>query len=204
MYVDASGYSITIAQGTLTDLSNLLPWLAGGITTGVAAAKTAIATAWAPVVAIASATVAVVAIVAVVDQANKFAEDATKARKWVNTQVSARAVNRNNLRDNTVYVIIDNATGKVVYVGRTRNYSSRQYSHQEAKDARFTSKDFTMTPVATGMTHNESRALEQTLITAYTLEALGNSINSIAEKNLKNFTYEMERVGTLMSSYIDD
>lgn len=43
-----------------------------------------------------------------------------------------------------------------------------------------------MTPVATGLTYKEARALEQTLITAYTLNALGNAINSIAEKTYIN------------------
>ena len=204
LYCDPGGHSIALAQGSINSLSGALPWLASGITAGVASVKTAIATSWAPVVAIGAATVAVVSIAVVVDKANKLGADATKAMTWVDTQVSTRSVDPNKLRDNTVYVIIDNITSKVVYVGRTSNYSSRQYRHQEAKNARFTSADFTMTPVATGLTHNESRALEQTLITAYTLQALKNSINSIADKNLKNFTYEIKRVESLISSYFDD
>jgi hypothetical protein len=57
-------------------------------------------------------------------------------------------------------------------------------------------------PVATGMTLDESRTLEQTLITAYTLDALNNSINSIAEGKWGNFVYEFNRANRLISGYI--
>lgn len=47
-----------------------------------------------------------------------------------------------------------------------------------------------MIPVATNLSLNEARALEQTLITAFTLEALYNMINSIASAKLNKFEYE--------------
>ena len=55
-----------------------------------------------------------------------------------------------------------------------------------------------MSMVATGITHDESRVLEQGLICAYTLEALNNSINSIARNNWNKFDYEVARIPTLL------
>jgi hypothetical protein len=60
-----------------------------------------------------------------------------------------------------------------------------------------------MDPIATGLTKDEARALEQTLITAYTLDALDNAINSIAEAKWGNFADQMERVENLISSTYD-
>ena len=147
---------------------------------------------------------ATVVIAAVIYQAATYVADAESAKIWVNTQIAERTVDPNNLRDNSVYVMIDRNTQAVWYVGLTRNYSSRQNTHQNGKNAVFPSATYTMIPVATGMTRNEARALEQSLITAYTLESLGNMINSISPSKWSNFTYEFERAGSLISGYYTD
>ena len=61
-----------------------------------------------------------------------------------------------------------------------------------------------MIPIATNLTRKEARALEQSLIAAYTIGALNNAINSIAESKWDDFTYEFERANSLISGLYDD
>ena len=61
-----------------------------------------------------------------------------------------------------------------------------------------------MKVVATGMTLPESRALEQILIVAFSLEALNNVINSIAEMKWDQFLEEFNRMCTLVGCAYDD
>ena len=171
LYCDPSGHSVTLAAGTITALSEFLPWLVGGVSTAMTSIGAAVASSWTVIGAI--------AIGIVINEANKFAVECEEARAWAYAQVEAKAINPNETRDNTAYVIQDINTVKIVYVGRTNNYSGRQQAHQ-GSSPKFNKNDFYMIPVATGLTKNESRALEQTLITAFTLEVLYNMINSIS------------------------
>jgi len=57
--------------------------------------------------------------------------------------------------------------------------------------------------IATGMTYREARAMEQTLIIAFELEALYNVINSISAKKWGNFTKEFARAASILSSAFD-
>ena len=41
-----------------------------------------------------------------------------------------------------------------------------------------------MIPIATGLTYNESRALEQAIISAFTIGRLANIVRSVSKKNL--------------------
>ena len=141
-------------------------------------------------------------ISAAIDAVSEYMEAAEEAKIWVRAQIDAGGVDENNLKDHSIYVILDKSTDEVVYVGRTSNFAARYYAHQRSKNARFSDKLYTMLPIATGMTLDEARALEQLLISAYTLDALCNSINSIAERNWSKFEYEFERVQTLWSDYI--
>ena len=103
----------------------------------------------------------------------------------------------------TVYAIAVKGTTDVVYVGMTKNFKPRNYYHQKRPDAVYPIESYDMVPVATGLTYKEARALEQTLITAFTLGALGNAINSISSKNLYNFTYEFARMTSLIACAFD-
>lgn len=60
-----------------------------------------------------------------------------------------------------------------------------------------------MMPIATGLSKSQARALEQTIITAYTLDTLKNIINSISPKKWSNFTSEFDQMTTLIQSWID-
>lgn len=82
------------------------------------------------------------------------------------------------------------------------DYYNRRYAHQYASNARFPYKQYTMYPIATGLTLDEARALEQTLFTAYTLKELANSINSISQRNLGKFKDYFARLSSLLSSYL--
>ena len=60
-----------------------------------------------------------------------------------------------------------------------------------------------MMPIATGLTKDKARAMEQTIITAYTLETLVNMVNSISPKKWSNFKTEFEQMNTLIQSWIE-
>ena len=123
---------------------------------------------------------------------------ASDVRAWVDAQANIR----HQINNNTVYVIRDIQYGinynKVVYVGRTSDYSTRQNHHQTRTDALYPTESFAMQVVATGLTNNESRVLEQALIGVYTLSALNNAINSIAPRKWDNFSYEIGRIESLL------
>ena len=98
-----------------------------------------------------------------------------------------------------MYVIIRNDTQDVVYVGRTKNYSARKAAHRR----RFPWDKYTIRPIATCLSYTQARVLEQTLITAYTLDTLMNMINSIAPSKWGNFKTEFEQMLTLIESFYD-
>jgi hypothetical protein len=69
---------------------------------------------------------------------------------------------------------------------------------------RFPQDDFTVMPIKTNMSLEDARALEQALITTFTLDALKNTINSISPNKWDDFKEEFERVNNLTSSHFDD
>jgi hypothetical protein len=60
-----------------------------------------------------------------------------------------------------------------------------------------------MYAVATGLSLSQARALEQTIITAYTLDTLHNMINSISPSKWNNFKSEFNQMQTLIASYYE-
>ena len=60
-----------------------------------------------------------------------------------------------------------------------------------------------MVIVKTDMTIEEARALEQALITAFTLDALNNIYNSIAKAKWDQFSEEIMRIEKLWSSALE-
>lgn len=99
----------------------------------------------------------------------------------------------------SVYMIVRKNTTDAVYVGMTKNYIARKNAHKK----RFPENSFTIMPVATNLSKTQARALEQTLITAYTLDTLKNMINSISPRKWSNFKSEFEQMLTLIESWMD-
>lgn len=123
-----------------------------------------------------------------------------KAKAAVKAKVKAGGLDPNKLKNYSVYVIVRRKTTDVVYVGMTKNFKARRRVHYSK---RFPEKYYTMLAVATGLSKSNARTLEQALITTYLLEELGNSINSIAQKNIYKFKNEFYDMSLLVESYFD-
>ena len=171
------------------------------INSSMVSVKAALATSWFIPVCIAAAAIAIVGIVYVVNRVLALMASASQTVSAVKSKARLGGINPNNLRNYTVYVIVKKGTIDVVYVGITKRYSSRKSQHNKK---RFPASKFTMMPIATGLTKNEARAMEQTIITAYTLDTLINMINSISPKKWSIFKSEFEQMSTLIQSWIDE
>ena len=101
---------------------------------------------------------------------------------------------------------------KVRYVGITNDPWRRKGEHE--RDERKTSEkneggEVTKVPwemhvVVSGLTKKEARALEQSLICIYTIDALANARYEIAEKNYDNFEKEIERAAEITKIPLPD
>ena len=191
--------ALVLSKPILASLGSALPGIMTGISASLASVKAAIATSWFIPVCIAAAAIAIVGIVYVVNRVVALMASATQTVSAVKSKARSKGIDPNKLRNYTVYVIVKNGTIDVVYVGITKRYSSRKSQHKK----RFPTSKFTMMPIATGLTKNEARAMEQTIITAYTLDTLVNMINSISPKKWSTFKSEFEQMSTLMQSWID-
>ena len=191
--------TLVLSSSLTYSLSNALAGMMTGITASIAGIKAAIASSWLIPVCVAATAIAVVGIVAVVNRVKSLSYSATRVISAVQTKIKAKGVNPNSLKSYTVYVIARKGTTDVVYVGMTKNYSSRKTAHSR----RFPSSKYTMMPIATGLSYAQARALEQTLITAYTLDTLKNMINSISPKRWGFFKSEFEQMNLLIQSWLD-
>lgn len=202
-HIDSNGLyaiSITFSAYIISLLSSALAGLVASITTAIASIKAAIGSSWIIPICIAAAAVAIGAIIYAVNKVRSLEIYAQQVRAAVYTAVAKGGVNPNNLSNNTVYVIASNDNKKVWYVGRTTNYPARRSAHIRSGKLCSGRK---MLPVATGLSLNAARALEQTLIMAFSLDALLNIINSISPANWGKFTSEVERMQSLLISYWD-
>ncbi len=93
-------------------------------------------------------------------------------------------------KDNSVYKLVDSA-GQTRYVGITNNTERREKEHKNNPNHPERA-GYRMDVIATGLTRYEARAVEQTVIAAFTLEKLDNARNEIAKGNLPKFRSEME------------
>ncbi len=202
---DYTGASKTMFIDTslITLLSGALSWIMAGIATSVTSIKTAIATSWCIPVCVAAVLIAAAGITYVLTKAISLMISATKVIKAVKKQIKSESLN-NNLKDYTVYVIVRKYTVDVVYVGITKNYSTRKSTHTGGKNPRFPKSSYTMMPIASGLTYKQARALEQTIITAYTLDTLDNMINSISIKRWQFFLREFAQMQNLILSWIEN
>ncbi len=165
--------------------------------------KAAIISSWLPILCIAALAVAIIGIIILVNTITSLITLANKVIAAVKAKVKNGGVDKNRLGDNTVYVIVYKGTYDVQYVGRTRNYRAREYYHQRRPGAVYKTSEYTMWPIATFLTLPAARALEQAIITAYGINNLGNTINSIAQLNWGAFQSSFRTMFSLLASYID-
>lgn len=191
--------SLVLASSATAALGGALAGIMTSISASVASIKAAIATSWFIPLCVAATAIAIGGIIYVVNRAMALAATAASVIAAVQSKVKSKGVNPKRLWDNTVYVIVRKETTDVVYVGRTKNYSARKSAHQK----RFPKSSYTMMPIATCLSLAQARALEQTIITAYTLDTLRNMINSIAPSKWGNFQTEFEQMLTLIESFFD-
>ena len=89
----------------------------------------------------------------------------------------------------------DKDTNDVRYIGRTNNPARRQYEH--SRDPRKAN----LQPLEvkfSGLTVREARAVEQLLISAYTLKNLDNARREIAVGNVRGYA---GRIGNILSLF---
>ena len=201
-FFDPTGYyaaTLVLSASITTSLGSALSGIMASISASIAGIKAAIASSWFIPACIIATTVAIAGIVYAVNKVKKLAATASTVLQAVKARVKAGGINPKTIKQYTVYVITRKGTSDVVYVGITKRYSSRKSAHKK----RFPSNKFTMFPLKTGLSRAEARAMEQTLISAYTLDTLKNMINSISPKKWSNFKNEFEQMNTLILSWLD-
>ena len=108
---------------------------------------------------------------------------------------------RGPTRNQSVYVMRDKTTGDVQYVGRTNNPIRRQSEH--AKDP----KKANLQPLEvkfSGLTKVEARAMEQILISAYSLDNLINARREIATGNVGGFAGKIGNIISIFGGAVED
>ena len=119
-------------------------------------------------------------------------------RDWVRAQISTRGINSNSFERYSVYVLHNpDRNDEVFYVGMSSSPDRRLTEHR--RDPRFADiRDIQMTTVITNLSRFNARATEQILITAFTLDALFNKINSITMRKWHEANAQFERMQTLI------
>jgi RHS repeat-associated protein len=201
-FFDPTGFyaaPLVLPPSLISSLSGALAGIMTSISVSMASVKAAIATSWFPIVCIAATAIAITGIVYTVNRVRALSASASRTIAAVQTNVKSGGLDRNKLRNNTVYIITRKGTADVVYVGRTCNYNARKSAHKP----RFPESSYTMMPIATNLTLAQARALEQTIITAYGLDTLENMINSISPGKWGKFKTEFSQMETLIKSFFD-
>lgn len=165
--------------------------------------KAAISASWIPVVCIVAAAAGMATITYAVYKLQSLQISAQKAVAAVRAQVLAKKLKQSSLTNYTVYAIARKGTTDVVYVGITKNYSSRQYTHQRKPAAKYPESRYDMVPIATNLNYRQARALEQAIICAYGIDTLNNMINSISPSKWKYFQQEFAQMVSLIESFFD-
>ena len=163
--------------------------------------KTAIATAWLPVLAMALVGASIIGLVYAIRAIASIVVDSARVRAQVRTAINKGGIDPDNTYNHTVYVIVGRQDQEVYYVGRTNKFTRRSNEHARGKYPR---NKYEIIAVATGMSYRQARAMEQTLIIAYGLQALNNCINSIRDKKWGKFVKEFNRAASILSSAYDD
>ena len=103
-------------------------------------------------------------------------------------------------KDQSVYIMRDKNSLKVSYVGRTNDPVRRQKEHERDVSKR---NLLSLEVVATGLTKNEARVLEQAIISAYTVNMLQNKRREIAPHNIFKFQSDVGRIASLWSGLVE-
>ena len=197
---DPTGYytaSLVLGRSLIASMSGALAGIMSSISASTASIKAAIVTSWFIPVCIAATAIAIVGIVNAVNRVMALSALAVSIISAVKANVNKGGVTPGS--GNTVYVITRKGSTDVVYTGRTCNFSARRSAHQR----RFPNSTYSIYAVATGLTLANARALEQTIITAYTIDTLKNMINSISPSKWGNFKTEFNQMETLIQSWFD-
>ena len=200
--VDSNGYlsnAIRLNPSVIATLSGVLSSLMASLSTSIAAIKTAIASSWFLPVCIAATVVAVGGIAYLVSRVKTYRISASEIISAIISLINKNGHDPKDLNKYTVYVIYLNGTTDVVYVGITKRDLQRKAQHKK----RFPVSKYTMIPIATGLDRRCARALEQTIISAYTLDTLVNMINSISPKKWNEFKKEFKQMCGLIESFFD-
>ena len=117
------------------------------------------------------------------------------------TSVVENTSYRGPTRNQSVYVMRDKSTGDVQYIGQTNNPIRRQSEHE--KDP----KKANLQPLEvkfSGLTRFEARAMEQALISAYSLENLINARREIATGNVGGFAGKIGNIISIFDGVVED
>ena len=207
-YTDRFGYNSLVGELQLPpDFLNILGAALNGIMASILGSitsiKAAIASSWLVPLCIVATLIAVAGISYVVYKTVKMYAMAMETLRIVNQTVRVNGINEDKLSGYSVYLIYKNSDKTIYYVGMTKNFANRKYKHQKSSGCRYPISTYTMIAVKTNLSRAEARVLEQTLLTAFTLEALNNVINSISPKKWKYFKNEFARMQALISSWFD-
>ena len=127
----------------------------------------------------------------------KAAERTAKAVKSAVENQKKKLTTKNH----SVYVMRNKDTREVEYVGRTVNPVRRQNEHRRDPNKAHLDK---LEVKFTNLTLPEARAVEQTLISAYTLKNLDNARREIAAGNVAGFQENMGRVVQIFQNSTED
>ena len=106
----------------------------------------------------------------------------TDIKIWVESQKGLE-----EYYNNSVYVLRDpNDNNLVKYIGRTNDPGRRQQEHRNDLGHPWR-RNYEMVVLATGLTVDKAKVLEQVLISAYTVGYLENARREIAIKNIPKF-----------------
>ena len=202
--IDSNGNyasSLILASAVLTKFSTAFSGIIASITASLSSIKTAIATAWLPVLAMALVGASIIGLVYAIRAIASIVVDSARVRAQVRTAINKGGIDPDNTYNHTVYVIVGRQDQEVYYVGRTNKFTRRSNEHARGKYPR---NKYEIIAVATGMSYRQARAMEQTLIIAYGLQALNNCINSIRDKKWGKFVKEFNRAASILSSAYDD
>lgn len=90
---------------------------------------------------------------------------------------------KSNEKGHTVYQLRNDATGQIDYVGRTVNPKVRENNHKKMKPGH------SFEVIASGLTREEARGIEQIYMVEYNTRSLLNKINGINPNNIKKEIY---------------